>query len=198
MINYYNSINWKKDKENNSERTCKTAGLKKKASREQNILGTREETHNLSKVRGLWRSRLLLNFVLGYPGYQRFFSRAAGIFGFGRRADTSSAVGRSHERRQKPETALEKSLAPRVVLGSIMFCFPLIIIHYYSKKGKRNGKERLTKIILSALFSEHFLWLPFCRRNCFESFSDYFLYFYDRTELKKLASYSLIFKNLLG
>ena len=44
-----------------------------------------------------------------YPGYQRFFSRAAGIFG----------VGRSHERvtiktSQKPETALEKSLAPRV------------------------------------------------------------------------------------
>ena len=42
-----------------------------------------------------------------YPGYQRFFSRAAGIFG----------VGRSYERRktwQKPETALEKSLAPRV------------------------------------------------------------------------------------
>ena len=49
--------------------------------------------------------------VLDYPGYQRFFSRAAGIFG----------VGRSHERvtiktRQKPETALEKSLASRVVL----------------------------------------------------------------------------------
>ena len=56
-----------------------------------------------------------------YPGYQRFFSRAAENFQCGLKADTSSAVGRSHEHtqvtiktRQKPETALEKSLAPRV------------------------------------------------------------------------------------
>ena len=33
-----------------------------------------------------------------YPGYQRFFSRAAGIFCWPK-ADTSSAVGRSYERR---------------------------------------------------------------------------------------------------
>ena len=55
-----------------------------------------------------------------YPGYQRFFSRAAGIFG----------VGRSHERRsarvtimtwQKPETALEKSLTPMVLKELIKF-----------------------------------------------------------------------------
>ena len=36
-----------------------------------------------------------------YPGYQRFFSRAAGIFGVWPKADTSSAVGRSHERRSR-------------------------------------------------------------------------------------------------
>ena len=40
-----------------------------------------------------------------YPGYQRFFSRVQREF-------SVSAEGRSHE--QKPETALEKSLAPRV------------------------------------------------------------------------------------
>ena len=39
------------------------------------------------------------------------------------KADTSSVVGRSHERRktwQKPETALEKSLEPRV--GHVRWC----------------------------------------------------------------------------
>ena len=46
-----------------------------------------------------------------YPGYQRFFSRTVGIFG----------VGRS----QKPESALEKSLAPRVEnLGSHLAMCP--------------------------------------------------------------------------
>ena len=46
---------------------------------------------------------LSLSWMLwrGYPEYQSFFSRAAGIFGVGRR----------------PETALEKSLAPRVWRG---------------------------------------------------------------------------------
>ena len=64
-----------------------------------------------------------------YPGYQRFFSREAGIFGgfsvlaegrhvFGRRPKPRAAKPR--EKRvtiktwQKPETTLEKSLAPRV------------------------------------------------------------------------------------
>ena len=43
-----------------------------------------------------------------YPGYQRLFSRSAGIFGvFGRRRVTKKTW-------QKPETALEKSLSPRV------------------------------------------------------------------------------------
>ena len=60
-----------------------------------------------------------------YPGYQRFFLACGGNFRCWPKADTSSAVGRSNERRshfarvtiktwQKPETALEKSLAPRV------------------------------------------------------------------------------------
>ena len=40
-----------------------------------------------------------------YPGYQRFFSRAVGIFGVGRVTIKTW---------QKPESALEKSLAPRV------------------------------------------------------------------------------------
>ena len=34
---------------------------------------------------------------LQYPGYQRFFSHAAGIFGVGRRPTHLPAVGRSHE-----------------------------------------------------------------------------------------------------
>ena len=37
-------------------------------------------------------------FKNDYPGYQRFFSRAAGIFGVWPKADTSSAVGRSREK----------------------------------------------------------------------------------------------------
>ena len=62
---------------------------------------------------GEWEKSLSWLFPVSYwidhyLGYQRFFSRAAGIFG----------VGRSHERRsreKKRETALEKSLAPRVI-----------------------------------------------------------------------------------
>ena len=56
-----------------------------------------------------------------YPGYQGFFSRAAGIFGVGRRPKPRVAKPREKlfarvtiKTRQKPETALEKSLAPRV------------------------------------------------------------------------------------
>ena len=55
----------------------------------------------------------------GYPGYQRFFSRAVGIFGVGRRP--------THLRPktwQKPETALEKSLASRVRAGQLLVNFP--------------------------------------------------------------------------
>ena len=50
-----------------------------------------------------------------YPGYQRFFSRAAGIFGVGRRPKPRAARV-TIKTWQKPETALEKSLAPRVHL----------------------------------------------------------------------------------
>ena len=59
-----------------------------------------------------------------YPGYQRFFSRAAGIFGvlaegrhiFDRRPKPRAAKpGHYTETWQKPETAIEKSLAPRVL-----------------------------------------------------------------------------------
>ena len=54
-----------------------------------------------------------------YPGYQRFFSRAVGIFGVGRRPKPRAAKPRGAARVtiktwEKPETALEKSLAPRV------------------------------------------------------------------------------------
>ena len=49
-----------------------------------------------------------------YPGYQRFFSRAAGIFGVGRRPKLRAA--------KKPETALEKSLAPMVWLYRSIMC----------------------------------------------------------------------------
>ena len=41
-----------------------------------------------------------------YPGYQRFFSRAAGIFGVGEAGHYKDLT--------EPETAREKSLAPRV------------------------------------------------------------------------------------
>ena len=44
---------------------------------------------------------------LAYPEYQRFFSR--------RREFSLLAEGRHIKTRQKPETALEKSLAPRVM-----------------------------------------------------------------------------------
>ena len=53
---------------------------------------------------------------------QRFFSPAAGIFGVGRRPKPRAAKPREKTRGspiktwQKPETALEKSLAPRVSL----------------------------------------------------------------------------------
>ena len=52
--------------------------------------------------------------LLNYPGYQRFFSRATGIFGVGRRPNLRAA--------KKPETALEKSLAPRVWLYRSIMC----------------------------------------------------------------------------
>ena len=56
-----------------------------------------------------------------YPGYQRFFPPAAGIFGVGRRPKTEAARKNARvtiKTYQKPETALEKSLAPRVRLLS--------------------------------------------------------------------------------
>ena len=51
-----------------------------------------------------WKS---VSYDWSYPGYQRFFSRAAGIF-FGQHVFGCIKTW------QKPETALEKSLAPRV------------------------------------------------------------------------------------
>ena len=48
------------------------------------------------------RSKLLTERTVRYPGYQKFFSRAAGIFGVGRRPTRLRA--------------LEKSLAPRVTV----------------------------------------------------------------------------------
>ena len=50
-----------------------------------------------------------------YPGYKRFFSSAAGIFGVGRRP-TRRPKRRPKPRERldrKPETALAKSLSPR-------------------------------------------------------------------------------------
>ena len=50
-----------------------------------------------------------------YPGYQRFFSRAAGIFGVGRRPKPRAA------------TALEKSLAPRLCVRWLATCFAALL-----------------------------------------------------------------------
>ena len=52
-----------------------------------------------------------------YPGYQRFFSRAAGIFGGGRRPTHLRPYAKATSGGDVTETgnALEKSLAPRVV-----------------------------------------------------------------------------------
>ena len=57
-----------------------------------------------------------------YSGYQSFFSCATGIFGVGRRpthlppwAEATSFAQVTVKTLQKPETALEKSLAPKVV-----------------------------------------------------------------------------------
>ena len=58
-----------------------------------------------------------------YPGYQRFFSRAAGIFGVWPKADTSSAVGRSHERRSR-----EKNLWH----GAVLFTVPVDLCAFLS------------------------------------------------------------------
>ena len=67
---------------------------------------------------------LLIKREFNYPGYRRFFSLAAGIFVVGRRPKPRAAKRREKPQRffarvtiktrQKPETALEKTLAPRV------------------------------------------------------------------------------------
>ena len=50
---------------------------------------------------------IIIPYAWVYPGYQRFFSRAVEIFGVGFARVTIKTW-------QKPETALEKSVAPRV------------------------------------------------------------------------------------
>ena len=52
-----------------------------------------------------------------YPGYQRFFSRAAENFRCGLKADTSSAVGQSHERAQVTIDSTETGDRARKVSG---------------------------------------------------------------------------------
>ena len=72
-------------------------------------------------------SSFLPKLEFHYPGYQMFFLCVVGIFVVGQKATHfGRLVGRSHERQtcekkrvtiktwQKPETTLEKSLAPRV------------------------------------------------------------------------------------
>ena len=56
-----------------------------------------------------------------FPGYQRFSSRAAGIFRCRPKPDTSSAVGRSHERRS--ESHKDRNRRPR----QKSFCHPAAV-----------------------------------------------------------------------
>ena len=67
----------------------------------------------------------------GLPWVPEAFLAYGGNFRCWPKANTSSAVGRSHEPWQKPETALEKTLAPRVTLDikrerlkSVIFSLP--------------------------------------------------------------------------
>ena len=54
--------------------------------------------------------------IIWYHRYERFFSRAAGIFGVCRRSKPRAAKRLTIKTWQKPETTLEKSLAPRVII----------------------------------------------------------------------------------
>ena len=80
-------------------------------------------------------------------GYQRFFSRAVGIFGVGRRPThvRPYAEATSIKTWQKPETALEKSLAPRVAK---------VLFHLLSNQTFRklfvNGKQPTSELPIYA------------------------------------------------
>ena len=75
----------------------------------------------------IWNSMQVILWVTSHlPWVPEVFLACGGNFRCWPKADTSSAVGRSHEQFarvtiktwQKPETALEKSLAPRVLVTS--------------------------------------------------------------------------------
>ena len=89
----------------------------------QKVFSTRGVTWGTYHLHGKtgnsgWKIKWLAPSVL--PWVPEVFLACGGNFRCGPKADTSSAVGRRHERRvtikpwQKPETALDKSLAPRV------------------------------------------------------------------------------------
>ena len=98
------------------------------------LKGKNYETKHYDHIKGIKSVQMALihdyarrtNFTtkprLLYPGYQRFFSPAARIFGVGRRPKPRAAKpsekmhGSPIKTGQKPETALEKSLAPTVRL----------------------------------------------------------------------------------
>ena len=86
-------------------------------------------------LRGEGRGWICLNWKTPqkcYPGYQRFFSRAAGIFGVGRRPKPEAARV-TIKTWQKPETALEKSLAPRVQkCESVPRLLSMIVVYLYN------------------------------------------------------------------
>ena len=89
--------------------------------------------------------------ILHIPWVPEVFLACSGNFRCWPEADTSSAVGRSHDKtRQKPETALEKSLAPRVscILLGLEFCYVLM---HNNRKVKVNIKpvEYMTKMPFS-------------------------------------------------
>ena len=83
--------------------------ISKIAKLESGLLKTREDIARLSSKSRNFTDACVPHLTLGTRG----FSRVRRKFRCWPKADTSSAVGRSHER-QRPETTLEESLAPRV------------------------------------------------------------------------------------
>ena len=94
--------------------------------------------------RSLWHFKVRLD--LTYPGCHRFFSRAARIFGVGRRPTHLRLQAEAAKTRPRPEIALEKSLAPREDLTEISF----ISERSAPKHAKISARSHLAEISLSS------------------------------------------------
>ena len=57
----------------------------------ENFIDNASDAETFSYAQSLEQVKLLAMYKRTYPGYQRFFSRAAGIFGVGRRPKPRAA-----------------------------------------------------------------------------------------------------------